>query len=85
MLKDLTLRIFDILGKDLEDKGILLAQDLDHLILKLELAIANDSEMRKSSQSGQIQGLDRLGQRAFPFLQLLQSAQKNKAYIVWGD
>lgn len=87
MLKDLAQRIFDVLGKPLEDRGILLVEQLPELISKLEKAIESDVILRKTTTEDENNPklLDRLGQRAYPFLQLLQSAQKHQDPVIWGD
>lgn len=84
MLEDLTKRIFLILGKDLESKGILTVEQLPLLIKSLEAAIETDAIARKSMPSDQLDKVDRLGQRAHPFLDLLKSANKHQDPIVWG-
>lgn len=87
MLKDLAQRIFDVMGRSLDDQGILLIEQLPALIEKLEQAIAKDEELRKMHMEDPENNPklpDRLGQRAFPFLTLLKSALKNKDPVVWG-
>lgn len=90
MLSDLTQRIFTILDRPLEARGILLPEQmLDH-IKRLELAIAEDQEARNPNterldeESHEQAKTDRLGQRAFPFLALLKQANTAKEPILWG-
>ena len=87
MLKDLAQRIFDVLEKPLEDRGILLVEQLPNLISKLEKAIENDAILRKTSPEDENNPKlpDRLGQRAHPFLQLLQAAHRHQDPVIWGD
>ena len=75
MLQDLAQRIFEILDKPLEAKGVFLVEQLPQAIARLEAAIAQDEALRKAAtqdpeQAQQIKKIDRLGQRAFPFMQL---------------
>ena len=89
MLGDLAQRIFDILGKPLEAKGVFLVEQLPQAIAKLEAAIAQDEAMRKATaqdpeQSQNTKKNDRLGQRAFPFMQLLKEALAKEEMIIWG-
>ena len=86
MLKDLTQRLFLIINRPLEDKGIFLVEQLPDLIQKLEKAIEEDSELRKKASSNEALAKlpDRLGQRAQPFLNLLKSALAHEDPIVWG-
>lgn len=87
MLKDLAQRIFDVLEKPLEDRGILLVEQLPDLIRKLEKAIEADAILRKTitDEENAPKLPDRLGQRAHPFLKLLQSALKHQDPVIWGD
>ena len=84
MLSDLTTRIFKVLGKDLSLKGILTVDQLPPLILTLQTAIEQDAIARKSMSVEELATSDRLGQRAYPFLELLKSANQSQNPIVWG-
>ena len=90
MLADLTKRIFDILGRPLEPRGILTQEQLPALITTLETAILNDLEERKKasenkdSESEKPKLADRLGQRAYPFLELMKQARAKNEPVVWG-
>jgi len=87
MLKDLALRIFEVLERPLEDRGILLVEQLPDLIAKLEKAIEADAILRKTIAEDENSPKlpDRLGQRAHPFLKLMQTSLKNQDPVVWGD
>lgn len=90
MLADLTQRIFEILGRPLEPRGILTVEQLPALIIALETAILKDLEERaKSNASGQENTekpklADRLGQRAYPFLELMKQAKAKDEPVMWG-
>ena len=90
MLADLTQRIFDILARTLEPKGIFTAEQLPTLITTLETAILKDLEVRSRSnhvgeESAEKPKLaDRLGQRAYPFLELLKQAKAKDESVMWG-
>jgi hypothetical protein len=89
MLQDLAQRIFEILDKPLEAKGVFLVEQLPQAIARLEVAIAQDEALRKAAtqdpeQAQQIKKIDRLGQRAFPFMQLLKEALSKNEMIIWG-
>jgi hypothetical protein len=88
MLGDLTNRIFDIFARPLEPRGILTIEQLPTLITTLETAILKDLEERSKSQTdGGIEKLrlaDRLGQRAYPFLELMKQANGKHEPIMWG-
>jgi len=88
MLADLTKRIFDIFARPLEPRGILTIEQLPSLITTLETAILKDLKERSQSQSDK--GIekprlaDRLGQRAYPFLELMKQANGKHEPIMWG-
>ena len=90
MLSDLSQRIFDILEHPLEKRGILVVERLPEFISKLESAIAADITQRstgadESADSDEEKPIaDRLGQRAFPFLELMKQAHAANEPIVWG-
>jgi hypothetical protein len=90
MLADLSQRIFDILEHPLEKRGILVTERLPEFIGRLESAIATDAASRNttpdnSADSDQKKSAaDRLGQRAFPFLELMKQACAANEPVVWG-
>ena len=87
MMADLTKRIFDILGRSLEPRGILTVEKLPALITALETAILQDLEDRSKAKSETEAGVDkpkladRLGQRAYPFLELMKQAKALQARL----
>jgi len=83
MLQDLSERIFKVMHRELTKEGILLVEQLPGLIACLEEAIEQDVELRSEANQDGPQ-VDRLGQRAFPFLALLRSALKKQDPVVWG-
>ncbi|SNX27774.1 protein of unknown function [Polynucleobacter meluiroseus] len=90
MLADLSKRIFDILDCPLEPRGILTVEHLPVFITRLETAILRDLEERKEAQSSSGQDVkklsqpDRLGQRAYPFLELMKQAKEKGEPVLWG-
>jgi hypothetical protein len=90
MLADLTKRIFDILGRPLEPRGILTEEQLPALITALETAILKDLEERAKVKNEQGEAVekpklaDRLGQRAYPFLELMKQARSKNEPVMWG-
>jgi hypothetical protein len=90
MLADLTQRIFEILGRTLEPRGILTMEQLPSLIISLETAILKDLEERSKSNitdqenSEKPKLTDRLGQRAYPFLELMKQAKAKDEPVMWG-
>ena len=90
MLADLTQRIFDILGRPLEPRGILTKEQLPTLITTLETAILQDLEERSKANNPANEKTekpklaDRLGQRAYPFLELMKQAKAKNEPVMWG-
>jgi hypothetical protein len=88
MLADLTKRIFDIFARPLEPRGILTVEQLPRLITTLETAILKDLEERSKSQredgGENLKLADRLGQRAYPFLELMKQANAEDEPVMWG-
>ena len=88
MLADLTKRIFDIFARPLEPRGILTIEQLPRLITTLETAILKDLEARSKSQKEDggenLKLADRLGQRAYPFLELMKQANAKDEPVMWG-
>jgi Domain of unknown function (DUF1840) len=93
MLEDLTSRIFEILNRPLEARGAFLVEQLPVAIQRLEAAIAEDEKLRKEMLEEKSDNKessppkvkhDRLGQRAFPFIQLLKAALANQEMVIWG-
>jgi hypothetical protein len=90
MLADLTQRIFEILGRPLEPRGILTVEQLPTLIIALETAILKDLEERAKSNTADQENTekpklaDRLGQRAYPFLELMKQAKAKDEPVMWG-
>ena len=90
MLADLTQRIFDILGRPIEPRGILTAEQLPAYITALETAILKDLEERSQSKDeaeemkDKPKLADRLGQRAYPFLELMKQGKAKDEPVMWG-
>jgi hypothetical protein len=90
MLADLTQRIFEILGRPLEPRGILTVEQLSSFIIALETAILKDLEERSKSNTADQENTekpkltDRLGQRAYPFLELMKQAKAKDEPVMWG-
>jgi hypothetical protein len=88
MLADLSNRIFDILARPLEPRGILTVEQLPNLITTLETAILRDLVERSKTEAAdgaeKPRLADRLGQRAYPFLELMKQAKAKGEPVMWG-
>jgi hypothetical protein len=78
------------LGRPLEPRGILTVEQLPDLITALETAILKDLEERAKVNEDSENGAekpklaDRLGQRAYPFLELMKQARSKDEPVMWG-
>jgi hypothetical protein len=74
----------------LESRGILTLEQLPPLITALETAILRDLEERSKSNTTEQENTeklrltDRLGQRAYPFLELMKQAKAKDEPVMWG-
>ncbi|WP_250532841.1 DUF1840 domain-containing protein [Caballeronia sp. AZ10_KS36] len=93
MLDNLAEYLLEIIGKQLNERGVITHDELPAAIQKLEAAIVNDKKER-AEHDGHFhegeQGHDPheipigLSQRAYPFLDMLRLAQKENKDILWG-
>ncbi|MCS6765939.1 MAG: DUF1840 domain-containing protein [Candidatus Protistobacter heckmanni] len=87
MLDDLAGRLFGIIGRKLEPRGILTQAQLPEAIAHLEKAIEIDRLGLGTTDPKAEPTEDRLylSQRAFPFLELLRKSLKKDQPVVWGQ
>ncbi len=88
MLDDLTHRIFNVIERPFEKKGIFLPEQIPTYIARLEAIINTErstaSETSTSEEGVQSVTTDPLGQRAYPLLMLLRQALTDREPVVWG-
>ncbi|MCC7006673.1 MAG: DUF1840 domain-containing protein [Ottowia sp.] len=99
MLDDLATRLLAIVGRSLSPRGIFLVEELASAIAQLEAAIKVDvkqvhdqesTEERAAVNRHDVERADyaverlHLGQRAFPFLDMLRQAENKKEPVTWG-
>lgn len=97
MLPDHAKALFALLGRQLDDRGIIPVEQVAGVRVKLEAAIAAekaqqlqyDDEKSKEDQDGETSSQQKsehvqLSQRAFPFLEMLRAAEKSGKEVVWG-
>ena len=81
-------RILEIIGKTADAKGIVLVEQMDSAIERLEAAVAKEKvDQLAASESGDKDEKDRplsLGQRAMPFIDLLKRCRQDGSNLVWG-
>lgn len=90
MLRDLAQYLLGLIGKRLEDRGVIVHDELPVAIDRLEAAISDDAtaeatvEPLHRSTGNPRESRNRLSQRAWPFLDMMRAAHKSEADIIWG-
>lgn len=90
MMKDLALTLLGIIGKHLGERGVITSEELPQAIRKLEAAVKDakkvhpaDTAVQPNRDEEEEEPLH-LGQRAYPFLDMLRASQKEGADVMWG-
>lgn len=90
MLRDLAQYLLGLIGKRLDERGVIMHDELPGAIDRLEAAISDDAtaettiEPLHSSVGNRGESRNRLSQRAWPFLDMMREARKSDADIIWG-
>jgi hypothetical protein len=90
MLRDLAQYLLGLIGKRLEDRGVIVHDELPVAIGRLEAAISEDAaaaatvECLHCSSGNRRESRNRLSQRAWPFLDMMRAARDSDADIIWG-
>lgn len=91
MLENLAQFLLAIIGKRLEERGVISRDELPLAIARLESAIVEDKQKQAKQDShfhddeeGQEPHAIGLAQRAYPLLDMLREAHKKDSDIVWG-
>lgn len=94
MLENLALYLLNLIGKQLGERGVITHHELAKAIQRLEVAIETEKK-EDAAQEAQKNVLDNhheepreqpigLAQRAFPLLDMMRTAYKREADILWG-
>ncbi|WP_042883789.1 DUF1840 domain-containing protein [Cupriavidus necator] len=92
MMKDLAMTLLGIIGKRLGERGVITVEELPTAIHKLEAAVADarkphpaDSAVETAtSRDEEEEEPLHLGQRAYPFLDMLRASQREGTNVMWG-
>lgn len=99
MFEDNARRLFEIFGKDATARGIITAEQVPAALSALKAAVeeekrlaaqASDASGRRGSASADDEPLAentqfvRLGQRAYPLIDMLERAAKKHVDVLWG-
>ncbi|KWR88297.1 DUF1840 domain-containing protein [Cupriavidus sp. IDO] len=92
MMKDLAMTLLGIIGKHLGERGVITTEEMPRAIQKLEAAVTDAKRTHpanaavspdKSDEELEEEPLH-LGQRAYPFLDMLRASQREGVDVLWG-
>ncbi|MBN3753104.1 DUF1840 domain-containing protein [Paraburkholderia sp. Tr-20389] len=89
MLRDLAQYLLGLIGKRLDNRGVIAHDDLPEAIRRLEEAIVDDKQTAAAYEASVASNAERhqhagFSQRAWPFLDMLREARRQNADILWG-
>lgn len=90
MMKDLAITLLGIIGKHLGERGVITTEEMPRAIQKLEAAVSDAKKSHPANPSVTDKDDEpedeplHLGQRAYPFLDMLRLSQKEGANVLWG-
>lgn len=92
MMRDLAVTLLGIIGKHLGERGVITVEELPQAIHKLEAAVADARRVHPADAAVETKPADdedeeeplHLGQRAYPFLDMLRASQREGANVLWG-
>ncbi len=91
MMRDLAVTLLGIIGKHLGERGVITVEELPRAIHKLEAAVSDAKRTHPAETSVSDGKHDddedeplHLGQRAYPFLDMLRASQREGVDILWG-
>ncbi len=91
MMKDLAITLLGIIGKRLGERGVITTEELPRAIKKLEAAVDDAKHAHPAGAAVAPEKADEeddeplhLGQRAYPFLDMLRASEREGANVLWG-
>jgi len=92
MMNDLAVTLLGIIGKRFGERGVITTAELPAAIQKLEAAVrdakrdhpANAAVSPEKSEDELKEEPLHLGQRAYPFLDMLRASQREGVDVLWG-
>jgi hypothetical protein len=96
MFAETARRIFEIIGRSEAVRGVITAEQVPDALRRLTAAVeqekadlkaaaaAADQKDRRGSDEPSAAAPVTLGQRAFPLIEMLRSAEKKKVDVTWG-
>ncbi|MBV8271724.1 MAG: DUF1840 domain-containing protein [Cupriavidus sp.] len=91
MMKDLAITLLGIIGKHMGERGVIKAEEMPAAIRKLEAAVQDakkvhpaESTVHPGKEDEREEEPLHLGQRAYPFLDMLRASAKEGSDVMWG-
>ena len=91
MMRDLAVTLLGIIGKHLGERGVITTEEMPRAIQKLEAAVSDakrnhpaEAAVNESKQQDEEDEPLHLGQRAYPFLDMLRASQREGVDVLWG-
>ncbi|RZT38552.1 DUF1840 domain-containing protein [Cupriavidus agavae] len=91
MMKDLAVTLLGIIGKHLGERGVITSAEMPAAIRKLEAAVLDakrthpaDTTVHPGNPDEKEEEPLHLGQRAYPFLDMLRASLKENTDVLWG-
>lgn len=90
MLRDLAQYLLGLIGKRLDERGVIMHDEMHGAIRRLESAITEEASAERalealySSPGNTRKPGNGLSQRAWPFLNMMREAVDHDADIIWG-
>ena len=83
--------LLDLLGKEVQ-RGVITAEEVPQAITRIESAITESKKQQGAvSDNGDDESGDAMGDsgvsfsaRAFPLLEMLRAAQRDRQFVMWG-
>lgn len=92
MMNDLAVTLLGIIGKTVGERGVITREELPRAIHRLEAAMhtakraaeQTETEAEKRDQYDEEEEPLHLGQRAYPFLDMLRQSEREGCDVLWG-
>lgn len=91
MFRDIAKQMVEIMGKTLEQRGVITVEQMPDAIARLKQAIAEDRRLREAPPAGE-EGEEEddqrskvsVAQRALPLIELLECSLREDTAVTWG-
>lgn len=85
MFADVARRLLQVAGKECSARGVILAEQVPEIVLRLRQAVAADQPAPAADDGEESAGVVSLGRRAQPFIEFLElTAREKDGSIIWS-